>query len=113
MAVSARDRKRQQRVRDKGRRERASQALQRAVDTMPPELAKDCRMWISPPGPEDQRPRVNWDIGAKTNELMEAHAASHGVTLDAVLYEIGLQFCMRRPDIYWAMKSAKINVSDN
>ena len=113
MAVSARDRKRQQRVRDKGRRERAAKALQKAIDTMPPELAADCRLWISPPEPKDERPRINWDIGAKTHALIEAHAKSHGVTLDAVLYEVGLQFCMRRPDIYRAMQSAKITVSDN
>ena len=44
---------------------------------------------------------------------MEAHAKAHGVTLDAILYEIGLQFAIKRPDIYWAMKSAKITISDN
>ena len=85
----------------------------KAIETMPPEYADDCKMWIAPPGPNDDRPRVNWGIGAKTNALIEAHAKSHGVTLGDVLYEVGRQFCMKRPDIYWAMKNAKINISDN
>ena len=111
--VAAKMRKRAQRARDKVRSERAATMLQKAIDTMPPELAEDCHMWISPPGLTDQRPRVNWDIGVKTNALIEAHAEAHGVTLDEVLYEIGVQFCITRPHIYWAMKSAKITVSDN
>ena len=113
MAVSAKMRKRAQRARDKGRRERAATALQRAIDTLPEALAADCRLWISPPGPKAERPRINWDIGAETHALMEAHAKAHGVTLDEVLYEVGLQFCMRRPDIYWAMKAAKVRINEN
>ena len=69
--------------------------------------------WIAPPGLNDERPRINWDIGALTHALMEVHAISHGVTIDDLLYEIGFQYCMKRPDLYWAMKSAKINISDN
>ena len=84
-----------------------------AVDTLPPELAADCKMWIAPPGLNDERPRINWDIGALTHALMEAHAISHGVTIDDVLYEIGFQYCMSKPDLYWAMKSAKVNISNN
>ena len=84
-----------------------------AVETLAPELAADCKLWIAPPGPKDQRPRINWDIGPDTHAAMDAHAKSYGVTLDEVLYEIGVQFCMKRPDIYWAMKSAKINISAN
>ena len=88
-------------------------AVQKAIDTMPPEYAGDCEMRIGPPGPNDARPRINWDIGAETHALMKAHAEAHGVTIDDVLREIGVQFCMKRPAIYWAMKSAKINVTDN
>ena len=113
MAVSATNRKRQQRARDKVRSENVNKAVLKAIDTMPPEYADDCKMWVSPPGPEDERPRVNWDIGAKTNALIEAHAKSHGVTLDDVLYEIGVQYFITRPKLYWAMKHAKINVSDS
>ena len=80
---------------------------------MPPGLADDCKMWISPPGPKDERPSAKWDIGAKTHELMDAHAKAHGVTLDDVLRQVGLQFAIKLPDIYWAMKSAKITISDN
>ena len=90
-----------------------SENVQKAIDTMPPEYADDCRMWISPPGPKDERPLINWDIGAKTHALIEAHAKEHGVTLDAVLYEVGRQFCMKKPNLYWAMKAAKITISDN
>ena len=90
-----------------------SEKVQKAIDTLPPEYAADCEMWISPPGPKDERPRINWNIRAETNALIEAHAKSYGVTLDDVLYEIGVQFCMKRPDIYWAMKSAKVKISDN
>ena len=84
-----------------------------AVETLAPELAADCKMWIAPPGLHDNRPRINWDIGAGTHAEMEEHAKSYGVTLDEVLYEIGVQYCMKRPDIYWAMKSAKISISAN
>ena len=87
--------------------------LQDAIDTLDPELAADCKMRIAPPGPNDNRPRINWDIGAPTHALMDAHAKSYAVTLDELLYEIGFQYCMKRPDIYWAMKSAKINISAN
>ena len=80
---------------------------------MPPEWADDCKMWIAPPKPTTERPSIEWSIGAKTNALIEAHAKSFGVTLDDVLYEFGRQFIMKRPDIYMAMKSAKITVSDN
>ena len=113
VAVSAKIRKRQQRARDRVRSENANMEVLKAIETMPPEYAADCKMWVRPPGPNDERPRVEWDIGAKTNALMEAHAKSYGVTLDEVLYEVGRQFCMKRPDIYWAMKNAKINISDN
>ena len=88
-------------------------AVQKAIESMPPEYAADCKMWASPPGPSDERPRINWEIGAKTNALMEAHAKTYGVTLDDVLYEIGVQWFITRPKLYWAMKSAKINVSDS
>ena len=84
-----------------------------AVDTMPPELAADCKMWIAPPGLNDERPRINWDIGQATADLMETHANAYGVSLKEVMYEIGRQFCMKKPDLYWAMKSAKINISNN
>ena len=87
--------------------------VQQAIETLPPELAADCKMWIAPPGLKDERPRINWDIGALTHARMEAHAIAYGVTLDEVLYEVGVQFAIKRPDIYWAMKSAKINISDN
>ena len=113
MAVSATNRKRQQRARDRVRSENVNADVLKAVDTMPPDYADDCKMWISPPGPNDERPRVHWDIGATTHALIEAHAKAHGVTLDEVLYEVGRQFCMKRPDIYWAMKSAKIEITDN
>ena len=82
--------------------------VQKAIDTMPPEYAADCKMWIAPPKPNQDRPTINWDIGAETQALIKAHAESHGVTLDEVLYEVGVQFCMTRPNIYWAMKAAKI-----
>ena len=85
----------------------------KAIEAMPPEWMDDARMWISPPGPKDERPRVNWEIKAKTNALMEAHAKTYGVTLDDVLYEAGRQFIMKRPDIYWAMKAAKITTTPN
>ena len=113
MATSAKERKRQQRVRDKARSENVNKAVQQAIDTMPPEYAADCRMWISPPGPKDERPRVNWDIGAETHALMETHAKAHNVTMDAVLREVGVQFAIAHPKVYWAMKSAKITISDN
>ena len=90
-----------------------NKAVLKAIDTMPLEWTDDCKLWLSPPGPQDERPRINWEIGAKTNALIEAHAKSHGVTLDDVLYEIGVQCFNRRPKLYWAMKHAKINVSDN
>ena len=109
MAVSGKVRKQQYRARKKMRHI----TVLDAVETMPPELAADCKMWIAPPGLNDTRPRINWDIGAETHALIEAHAESYGVTLDDVLYEVGRQFCMKRPDIYWAMKSAKINISNN
>ena len=91
----------------------AKKALQQAIDTLQPEWADDCKMWISPPGPKDKRPRINWDIKTKTHALIEAHANAHGVMLDEVLYEVGRQFCMKRPELYWAMKAAKIEVSDS
>ena len=97
----------------KERSENVDKEVQEALDTMPPELAADCKLTVAPPGPKDERPRINWDIGAETHALMAAHAKAHGVTIDAVLYEIGVQFCMKRPDIYWAMKSAKIEITDN
>ena len=113
MAVSAKDRKRQQRAREKMLTENVNKAVLKAIESMPPEYADDCKMWISPPGLKDKRPRINWDIGAKTNALMETHAETYGVTLEAVLRQIGLQFVIERPRLYWAMKSAKINVSDS
>ena len=87
--------------------------VQKAIDTMPSEYAADCKMWIAPPGLKDERPRINWDIGAETHALIETHAKAHGVTLDEVLYEVGVQYAIKRPDIYWAMKSAKITISNN
>ena len=87
--------------------------VQKAIDTMPPEYAADCKLWIAPPGPNDERPRIEWSIKKRTHGLIEAHAKSYGATLDEVLYEMGRQFCMKRPDIYWAMKSAKIKISPN
>ena len=30
----------------------------KAVEAMPPEYADDCKMWISPPGLKDERPRI-------------------------------------------------------
>ena len=113
MATPAKVRKRQQRARDKVRSEKVEKAIQSAIETMPAEWVDDCKMWISPPRPNEKRPRINWDIKPRTNALIKAHAESHGATLDEVLYEIGVQFCIKRPHIYWAMKSAKINVSDN
>ena len=87
MAVSAKVkthraklRKRQQRARDRVREQGMDSRVLKAIDTMPPGWADDCRMWISPPGPKDERPRVNWDIGAKTYALMEDHAKTYGVT---------------------------------
>ena len=109
MAVSGKIRKQQYRARKKERRV----DVQKAVESMPPEYADDCKMWISPPGPKDERPRINWDIGRATADLMAAHAKTYGVTIDQVLYEIGVQFCIAKPQLYWAMKSAKIIISDN
>ena len=109
MAVSGKIRKQQYRARKKVRREN----VQKAIDAMPPEWADDCRMWIAPPGPTKERPTVEWDIGAKTNALMKAHAEDHGVTLDDLLYEAGRQFIMKRPNIYWAMKTAKVRINEN
>ena len=88
-------------------------AVQKAIDTMPPEYAADCKLWISPPAIGQERPRINWDMGAETHALTKAHAESHGVSLDEVMYEIGVQFCIKRPHLYWAMKSAKIKISPN
>lgn len=84
-----------------------------AIDTLPPEYAKDCKLSIVPPGPEDERPRINWDIGASTHALMTDHADAYGVTVKEVLHEIGVKFCVKNHAMYWAMKSAKINISDN
>ena len=109
MAVSGKIRKQQYRARKKVRREN----VQKAIDAMPPEWADDCKMWIAPPRLNQERPTVNWDIGAKTNALIEDHAKSYGVTLDDVLYELGRQFIMKRPDIYWAMKAAKVRINEN
>ena len=98
------------------RRERATkqqEKVQKAIDTMPPEYAADCKMWVSPPAINGERPQINWDIGRETAHLIKAHANSHGVTIDEVLYEIGVQFFIGRPKLYAAMKSAKINVSSN
>lgn len=123
MAVSAKIkthrakiRKRQQRAREKVRSENVNKKVVEAINTMPAELAPptgDCRMWVSPPGPDDARPRVNWDIGRATADLMEAHVKTYGVTMDEVLREIGVQFFMARPALYWALKSAKITVTNN
>lgn len=88
-------------------------AVQKAIDTMPTEFADDCRLWIAPPKPTAERPTIEWDIGARTHARMKAHAESHGVTIDEVLHEVGVQYCIKRPDIYWAMKNAKINISPN
>ena len=109
MAVSAKIRKRQQRARDKVRGGERKEKVQQAIDAMPLEWMADCKMWIAPPRPDQERPTVNWDIGAETNALIEDHAKTYGVTLDEVLLEIGVLFCIKRPDIYWAMKAAKIN----
>ena len=87
--------------------------VQKAIETMPPEYADDCKMRIAPPGPNDERPRINWDIGRETAHLIKEHANAHGVTIDEVLYEVGRQFCMAKPKLYWAMKSAKIIITDN
>ena len=98
------------------RRERATkqqEKVQKAIDTMPPEYAADCKMWVSPPRIGGERPQIHWDIGALTHGLIEAHAVAHEVTIDEVLYEIGVQYFIGRPKLYWAMKHAKINVSDN
>ena len=97
----------------RGRKKERRLRVLLAIESIPPEYADDCKMWIAPPGLKDERPRVNWDIGAKTHALMADHADAHGVTLDELLREVGVMFCMKRPDIYWAMKSAKINISDN
>ena len=113
MAVPAKMRKRKQRERDKERSTSLNKAVQKAIDTMPPEWADDCKMWISPPRPTDERPRINFDIGADTNALMEAHVKTYGVTLEDVLREIGVQFAIKWPRLYWAMKAAKIVVSDS
>ena len=113
LATPAKIRKRQQRDRDRGQSKSVKKAVQKAIDTMPPEWWADCKFSVSPPGPTDERPRMNWDVGAKTNALIEAHAESHGVTLDDILYEVGVQWFITRPKLYWAMKSAKINISDN
>ena len=113
MAVSAKNRKQQQRARDRVRRENVNMEVLKAVDAMPPEWADDCKMRIAPPGPKNERPLIQWDIRATTHALMEAHAKSYGVSIHEVLYEVGRQFCMKRPDIYWAMKAAKINISNN
>ena len=113
MALSPKIRKRHQRARDKERRERLRMKAQKAIDTLPPELAADCKLWISPPGPNDERPRFNWDIGALTHARMEAHAIAYGVGIDDVLYEIGVLTCIKWPRLYWAMKNAKINISNN
>ena len=109
MAVSGKVRQKQYKARQKVRH----MDVLLAVDTMPPELAADCKMWISPPGLDDERPRINWDIGRETAHLIKAHANAYGVTIDEVLYEVGRQFCMKKPQLYWAMKSAKINISNN
>ena len=113
METPAKIRKQQQRDRDKGQSKSVKKAAQKAIDAMPAEWADDCKMWVSPPGPNDERPRINWDIGAVTHALMEAHAKSYGVTIDDVLYETGVQYFITRPKLYWAMKSAKINISPN
>ena len=94
------------------RRQEHGRKVKQALDTMPPEWADDCKISASPPGPKDKGPRVNWDIGPKTNALILAHAKSHGVTLDDVLYGIGLQLFDRRPKLRKALMSAKIVVSE-
>ena len=97
------------RVRERERREN----VRKAVDTMPPEYAADSKMWVSPPAVGGERPQINWDIGRETADKIEAHASLYGVTLDEVLYEIGVQFFIGRPKLYWAMKAAKINITNN
>ncbi len=87
--------------------------VQKAIDTMPPEYAADCKMSVSPPSINGERPQINWDIGRETVHLIKAHANAHGVTIDEVLYEIGVQFFIGRPKLYWAMKDAKIKISNN
>ena len=84
-----------------------------AIESLPPEYAADCKLWIAPPGLKDERPSVNWDIGAKTHALMADHADAYGVTISELLHEIGVQFGIKNYKMYWAMKSAKINISDN
>ena len=113
MAVSAKIRKRKQRARARVLRQGGDLKVLKAIETMPPELAADSKMWISPPLLGEDRPRVNWDVGRATADLMEAHAKTYGVTLDEVLHEIGVQFCIARPHIYWAVKRAKIHITDN
>ena len=113
MAVSAKNRKRQQRARDKARDKVQREKVQKAIETMPPEYADDCKMWVSPPSLNGERPQIHWDIGAETHALIEAHAKTCGVTLDEVLYETGVQYFITRPRLYGAMKSAKINISAN
>ena len=109
MAKTAKERMRSYRAR--GRKRRAK--VLAAIEAMPPGYADDCKMWVSPPGPDDKRPRINWDIDALTHGLMEAHAVAHEVTLDEVLYEVGVMYLIGRPRLYAALKSAKINVSNN
>ena len=113
MAVPGKVRQKQYKARERAKKKIMDAKVLEAISTLPPEYADDCKMWIAPPGLNDKRPRINWDIGAETHALIEAHAKFHGVTLDDVLYEVGRQYCMKRPDIYWAMKSAKINISAN
>ena len=113
MGTPGKIRQRQQRKRDKERLLKQREKVQKAIDTMPPEFATDSKLSVSPPLPHEERPRINWDIGKETNDLMEAHAALHGVTLDEILYEVGVQYFIGRPNLYWAMKSAKITVSNN
>ena len=60
-------------------------------------------------GQRTKGPRINWDIGEAMHALIEAHAKTYGVTLEDVLYEIGVQWFIKRPNLYWAMKAAKIN----
>ena len=109
MAKSQTQRTTEWRDRKKARRMRVFLA----IESIPPEYAGDCKLSIAPPGLKDERPRINWDIGAKTHALMADHADAYGVTLDELLYEIGRQYCVKNPAMYWAMKSAKINISDN
>ena len=113
MPVSGKVRQRQYKARESAKKKSMKEKVELAISTLPPELAANCKMWIAPPGLKDERPRINWDIGEPTHAAIAAHAEAHGVTLDQVLYEIGFQFCIKRPDIYWAMKSAKINISAN